>query len=222
MRSKLGIITLGAAIATANLGLAQDFETRIIAGSVQLGGEIVISVADGHKVIPPSATCAVELAEPYASHVETVSTECSAVTLQQGFEPILDEAGYAIPSAQVPYDLVVLASDGTEVGRVAGMYPYSNQFSDLRILLKDVRNPVAPGQSFEAVVLGAGRPIADGLLCRWNTYGPVAFESTSQNDCTGRVTALPADGSDGDIDVEIVNLTDMHAVGYALAKILVK
>jgi len=30
------------------------------------------------------------------------------------------------------------------------------------------------------------------------------------------------DGRDADMDVEIVNLTDMHAVGYGLAKMLVK
>lgn len=222
MKTTFLLFSLSMSLFAARSALADDFEIRILSGSIQLGGEITISVKDVDKSVPQNATCRLEIPEPYASHLNVVSSDCSAFKLQQGFEPLLDDAGYAIPSAQVPYDVVATAENGSVVGRVTGIYPYNNQFSDLRILIRDVQNPVSQGQSFEAVVLGAGEPIADTLLCRWNTYGPVSFEPTSQNECTGRITALSPDGRDGDMDVEIVNLTDMHAVGYAIAKIIVK
>lgn len=220
MKPMIGCVVL--AMVAAGPGMADDFELRITGGSVQLGGQLVVAVKDADKAVPANATCDVDLPAPYASHVEVVSNACSALTLQQGFEPIRDDAGHAIPSAQVPYSLVVRAEDGSEVGRIDGMYPYNNQFSDLRVLIRDVRNPVSPGETFEAVVLGAGEPIADSLRCRWNTYGPVTFEPTSENQCVGRVTALAPDGRDGDMHAEIVNMTDMHAVGYAIAKIVVE
>lgn len=201
---------------------AEDFELRALGGSVQLGGELVIGVRDGEKSIPDGATCTVILPEPYDAHLSALSSDCAALTLRQGNEPIRDDAGYALPAAQVPYTLVVRDAEGDEVGRVTGVYPYHNQFTDLRILIKDIRNPVSPGQSFDVAVLGAGKPIADSLVCRWNTYGPVVFEPTRENGCEGRITAGQPDGRDGDMDVGIFNLTDMHAVGYATAKILVE
>lgn len=212
----------GIFFALAHSVLADDFEIRILGGSIQLGGEITLTVKDADKTVPPDASCALEIPSPYSSHLEVLSAECSAFRVQQGIEPLLDDGGYALPSAQVPLEIVVQSEDGSEAGRAASIYPYNNQFSELRVLIKDIRNPVSAGQSFEAIVLGAGQPIADSLYCRWNTYGPVRFEPTSRNECVGRITALPPDGRDGDIDVEIVNLTDMHAVGYAIAKILVK
>lgn len=222
MKPTFLLLSLVVSLFAARFALADDFEIRILGGSIQLGGEITISVKDADKEVPQDATCRLEIPEPYASHLSVVSSDCATFRLQQGFEPLRDEAGYAIPSTQVPYDIAVFAENGSLVGRVNGVYPYNNQFSDLRILIRDVRNPVSQGQSFEAVVLGAGEPIADSLLCRWNTYGPVSFEPTSKNECIGRITALSPDGRDGDMDVEIVNLADMHAVGYAIAKIIVE
>lgn len=221
---KLKVLFCAAAFVAvaAQSGSADDFEQRIVGGSAQLGGEIVISVTSGDKTVPSGAVCDIELPAPYSSHVDVISSDCGRMVLQQKHEPIIDDTGYALPSTQVPYELVVRTGDGSEVGRISGTYPYNNQFSDLRILIKDVRNPVSPGQSFEAVVLGAGEPIAESLLCRWNVYGPVTFEPTSDNECVGRLTAQPSDGRDADVDVEIVNLTDMHAVGYAIAKMIVR
>jgi len=222
MKKTFLLFSLSMFLIVARTALADDFEIQILGGAIELGGEITISVKDADKSVPKTATCRLEIPEPYESHLNVVSSDCSELRLKQGFEPLLDDAGYAIPSAQVPYGIVVTAENGSVVGRATGIYPYNNQFGDLRILIRDVRNPVSQGQSFEAVVLGAGEPIADSLLCRWNTYGPVNFEPTSQNNCIGRITALPPDGRDGDMDVEIVNLTDMHAVGYAIAKIIVR
>lgn len=212
----------GVALMAAQAAGAADFETMVTGGSIQLGGKIVLSVRDGDKAVPDGATCGIEIAAPYAAHLSVVSGDCAALTLQQGVAPILDDAGHALPSAQVPYQLVVRAADGAEVGRVAGIYPYNNQFSDLRIVLKGIRNPVAVGQSYQATVLGAGKPIDASLTCRWHTYGPVRFEPASENGCIGKLTAQAPGGADGDMDVEIVNLTDMHAVGYATARIVVK
>lgn len=222
MKVIAGYVAFAALVSGAHPSLAEDFETRIVSGSVQLGGEIVIAVRDGDSTVPENATCELDLPQPFADHVETVSNNCAALTLQQGFAPITDAEGYAIPSAEVPYELIVRGASGAEVGKVSGVFPYNNQFSDLRILIKDVRNPVTAGQSFEAVVLGAGSPIAPSLTCRWNLYGPVKFEPSSENECIGTLTAQPPDGRDASMDVEIVNLTDMHAVGYATAKMLVK
>lgn len=222
MRPAVFSCFLGSLLVQTHLASADDFEIRILSGSIQLGGEITLSLKDADKELPEGAICRLEIAEPFASHLEMTSSECTSLELQQNIEPILDDSGYAIPSTQVPYELVVTAADGAEVGRVSGIYPYNNQFSDLRVQIKDIRNPVSPGQSFDVSVLGAGQPIADSLSCRWNTYGPVSFEPTSQNACVGRITAQSANGRDGDMDVEIVNLTDMHAVGYAIAKIIVQ
>lgn len=222
MRSLLDCIVISLIFGAATPALSEDFQAMIIGGSVQLGGELIISVKDGDKTVPPNAKCSVEVAEPYSAHLDMVSTDCSAMKLQQAFEPILDENGYAVPSTEVHYSLIVATEDGQEVGRANGIFPYNNQFSDLRILIKDVKNPVSPGESFQAVVLGAGEPISDSLRCRWATYGPVAFEPTSENNCVGTIRALEPQGRDGDMNVEIVNLQDMHAVGYAISKILVE
>lgn len=213
---------LGACAGLAGGVQAADFDARVLRGSVQLGGELAISVSAADKQVPPGATCQLDLPEPFAGKIAVVSDRCDEMTVQQPRVPIRDADGHAIPSAEVPYTLVVKAPDGAEQGRITGVFPYYNQFTDLRIRIKDVRNPVSPGQSFEAVVLGAGQPIDPSLTCRWSTYGPVRFDPTSENGCIGTVTALPADGRDGDMDVEIVNLTDMHAVGYALAKMIVE
>jgi hypothetical protein len=144
------------------------------------------------------------------------------MTMNQGITPILDELGKALPSGSIPYVISATAPDGSDLGQAQGELPYNNQFSELEILIRDVRNPVSPGQSFSASVLGAGQPIDGSLLCRWNTYGPVKFEATAPNGCVGTLTALPPDGRDADMDVEIVNLVDMHAVGYATARMLVR
>ncbi|MRU14307.1 hypothetical protein FDP25_02575 [Roseovarius sp. A21] len=215
-------ILIGVIFGAATPALSADFQTRMIGGSVQLGGELVISIMPGDKTMPSNAKCSVEVPEPYSGHLELISSNCSAMKIQQAFEPIRDENGYAIPSTDVPYNLIVANENGQEVGRVNGIFPYNNQFSDLRIHIKDVKNPVSPGESFQAVVLGAGEPISESLLCRWATYGPVAFEPMSENKCSGRITALEPQGRDGDMNVEIVNLKDMHAVGYAISKIIVE
>jgi hypothetical protein len=200
---------------------AADFELRIVRGSVQLGGSFVAMV-ESDEALPKGSTCLLELPEPFSEHVQQVSTDCAALEIAQNYTPILDADGYAIPSEQVPAVVRVLGPDGTEQGHVKTMFPYNNQFSDLRILIKDVRNPVSEGQTFEAIVQGAGQPIDPSLTCRWNTYGPVSFGPTSENGCVGTLTVLAPTGRDADMDVQIVNLTDMHAVGYANASMIVQ
>lgn len=201
---------------------AADFDARVVSGTVQLGGRLVIALESDEKTLPDGARCKLDLPPPYAAYVEVVSDDCRSFTLQGDHAPIRDDAGYAIPSSEVPYTLTAIGPDGAEAGRITDSFPYTNQFSDIRVVIEGVRHPVSPGESFPVHVLGAGAPIDGSLLCRWNTYGPVLFEPTSQNECEGRVTATQPDGRDADMDVEIVNLTDMHAVGYGLAKMLVK
>lgn len=216
------IFFLAAAIALGAPARAAEFEARVVGGTVQLGGRLVIALESAEETLPDGALCRLELPPPYDTYVETVSDDCRAFTLQGALAPILDEGGYALPSAEVPYTLVATAPDGAEAGRITGMFPYYNQFTDIRIVIEGVRNPVSPGQSFPVRVLGAGQPVDASLLCRWNLYGPVKFTPTSDNECEGVVTATAPDGRDADMDVQIVNLTDMHAVGYGTAKMLVK
>lgn len=206
---------------TPACALAQNFDARILRGSVQLGGTFTVAV-EGDAPLPEGARCLLDLPQPFAGHVRQGSERCEAIEIAQDFTPILDADGYAIPSEQVPAVIRVLGPGGDELGRIDTMFPYNNQFSDLRILIRDVRNPVSEGQGFEAEVQGAGRPIAPALTCRWNTYGPVRFEPTSGNGCMGKLTVLAPTGRDADMDVQIVNLTDMHAVGYATASMIVE
>ncbi|MEW9922323.1 hypothetical protein AB2B41_22215 [Marimonas sp. MJW-29] len=201
--------------------LASDLDVRILRGSVQLGGSFTVAIKSENP-LPQGARCILELPEPFALHVQQASETCAALEITQHYRPILDANGYAIPSEQVPAVIRVLGPEGDELGTVETMFPYNNQFSELRIVIKGVRNPVSVGQTFEAVVQGAGQPIDPSLMCRWNTYGPVNFEPTSDNACIGKLTVLAPTGRDADMDVEIVNLTDMHAVGYAIASMIVE
>ena len=110
-------LVAGAILAVAQAGQAADFEVRMMGGSIQLGGQILLSVRDGDKSVPQGASCDIEIADPFAAHLQIVSADCAAMKLQQGNVPILDDAGYAIPSAQVPYQLVVRTSEGAEGAR---------------------------------------------------------------------------------------------------------
>lgn len=221
-RSIIAAAALGLVAAGAAAAQAEDFGMRVIGGSVQLGADLVLRVTGEDSALPEGARCAVDLPPPYDAHVHQVSRECRRVVLEQSTMPILDAEGYAIPSGQAPAIITVTGPDGARLGEVDTVYPYNNQFSDLRILIRGVHNPVAEGETFEAEVQGAGQPIAPGLTCRWATYGPVRFEPGSDNHCTGRVTALAPTGRDADMHVEIVNMTDMHAVGYAIAAMIVE
>jgi len=216
------IMAVGLVLATATAAQAEDFGMRVIGGSVQLGADLVLRITGEDVALPEGARCTVELPPPYDAHVQQASQECRRVVLHQSTMPILDAEGYAIPSGQAPAIISVSGPDGAPLGEIDTVYPYNNQFSDLRILIRGVRNPVAEGQSFEAEVQGTGQPIAPGLTCRWATYGPVRFEPASDNHCTGRVTALAPTGRDANMHVEIVNMTDMHAVGYAIAAMIVE
>jgi len=200
---------------------AEDFEMRILRGSVQLGGDFTIAIR-GDAPLQEDARCLVELPPPFDGHVSQQTDDCAQLRITQKTVPIRDDAGYAIPSEQVPAVVRILSADGAEIGRVDTMFPYHNQFTELRVLIRDVRNPVAAGQSFEAEVQGAGQPIDPSLTCRWNTYGPVEFVPSSENRCRGTLTALQPTGRDADMDVQIVNMVDMHAVGYATASMIVE
>jgi len=209
-------------VAAPGFAAAADFEMRVIGGSVQLGTELVLQIRPDAGDLPEGAICTVDLPPPYDGHVTQIADDCGRVVLKQSTMPILDDAQYAIPSAQVPAVITVTGPDGARLGQLDTVYPYNNQFSDLRILIKGVRNPVAEGESFDVEVQGALQPIAPGLSCRWNTYGPVRFDAAPGNGCRGTLTALAPSGRDADMDVQIVNLTDMHAVGYATASMIVE
>ncbi|MCZ0813184.1 MAG: hypothetical protein ACQEVT_16070 [Pseudomonadota bacterium] len=219
---KLAVVMLVAAPGCAAGAAAADFELRVIGGSVQLGTELVLQIRPDEAELPEGASCTLELPPPYDGHVTQTADDCSRIVLKQSNMPILDDAQYAIPSTQVPAVITVTGPDGARLGQVDTVYPYNNQFSDLRILIRDVRNPVAEGESFDVEVQGALQPIAPGLTCRWNTYGPVRFDAAPGNGCSGTLTALAPTGRDADMDVQIVNLTDMHAVGYATASMIVE
>ena len=201
---------------------ATVLDIRVMSGPFQLGGDITLRIRTPEGPLPGDAVCSVEVPEPYDGHYTVVSSACEKFEIDQSLSPILDGNGMALPSAQFPYEIVAASADGAELGRAEGMMLYANQFSDIRVLIKGIRNPVAEGSRFDVQVLGAGQPIATSLTCRWNAYGPVQFDPTSPNGCEGTITALAPSGADGDLDVEIVNMTDMHAVGYGVAKILVQ
>jgi hypothetical protein len=211
-----------AAAAIGQAACADELDIRVMSGAVQLGADITLRVRAPSGKLPPDATCSVEVPAPYDAQYRVVSSGCEAMKIAQAATPLLDAYGAALPSAQFPYAVVATAADGTELGRADGTMLYQNQFSDIRVVIRGIRNPVKEGATFETIVLGAGKPVDPSLTCRWNAYGPVRFEPTSENGCAGRITALAPTGAEGDLDVEIVNLTDMHAVGYGLAQILVE
>ena len=211
------------ALATAaHAAAAGELDIRVMTGAVQLGSEITLRIRGADGRLPADATCAVEVPAPHDAHYTVVDAGCERFRIAQSAAPLRDANGMTLPSGQVPYEIVATAADGTELGRADGEMLYYNQFTDIRVLIKGIRNPVKEGASFETVVLGAGRPIDPSLTCRWNAYGPVRFDPVSENGCEGTVTALAPTGADGDLDVEIVSLTDMQPAGYGLAKILVK
>lgn len=216
------LFLLAFAIGTAGAAAAESLRADLVGGSVQLGGDLIVRVSGASGELPQGATCDVSLPRPYDGHLAVVSHDCANLTLKQATVPVRDDNGHALPGGQVPYTITATGSDGAEIGTTSGVFPYNNGFSDIRIEIVDVRNPVSPGESFEAVVYGAEQPIDESLTCRWNTYGPVTFDATSDNGCEGRLTATEPDGRDADMDVGIFNLTDMHAVGYATAKMLVE
>jgi len=209
-------------VATALGAGAETLQVDLVGGSVQLGGDLIVEVSGTSAPLPEGATCAIAVPPPNDAHLTVVSDACARFTLKQAKVPVLDDKGHALPGGQVPYTITASSPEGAELGAASGVFPYNNSFSDIRIEIVDVRNPVSPGESFEAVVYGAEQPVDESLTCRWNTYGPVTFEPTSANGCEGRVTATAPDGRDADMDVGIFNLTDMHAVGYATAKMLVQ
>lgn len=211
-----------AAVFLTTPALAQEYRADLLRGSVQLGGELVVAVTPATGPLPPGASCEVSVAAPYDAHVTQVTDDCSEIVLKQGLAPIRDADGYAVPSGAAPYAITIRDGAGASLGRVDGVFPYNNQFSDLRIRIDGIRNPVSEGESFRAVVLGAGEEIDPSLLCRWNLYGPVSFDSLSENDCIGTLTALAPTGQDASFDVEILNLVDAHAVGYATGKMIVE
>jgi hypothetical protein len=200
---------------------ADDLDIRVMSGAVQLGAEITLRVRGAGGRLPEGATCSVDVPPPYDAHYSVIAPDCERLRIAQAPRPLLDGNGMALPAGQFPFEIVATASDGSELGRADGQMLYFDQFTDIRVLIKGIRNPVKQGATFETVVLGAGRPVDASLTCRWNAYGPVKFDATSENGCEGTITALAPTGADGDLDVEIVNLTDMHSVGYGTAKILV-
>jgi len=137
MKKTFLLFSLSMFLIVARTALADDFEIQILGGAIELGGEITISVKDADKSVPKTATCRLEIPEPYESHLNVVSSDCSELRLKQGFEPLLDDAGYAIPSAQVPYGIVVTAENGSvglclESGGNSPA-PFSERF-DLRLI----------------------------------------------------------------------------------------
>jgi len=146
---KMIAVSLALALALlADGAAAADFEARVVSGTVQLGGRLVIALDSDEKPLPEAARCALDLPVPYAEYVTVVSDDCRAFTLQGDAVPIRDDAGYAIPSAEVPYTLIATGPDGAEAGRIAGSFPYSNQFTDIRVVIEGVKNPVSPEKAF--------------------------------------------------------------------------
>lgn len=219
-RGHLGAFILFA-LAAGNVH-ADGFDIRVMRGSVQLGADLEFRIDGEGAELPDGALCDVVLPPPFDGHAVQGSRDCRRIVLHQKNVPITDADGYAIASEQVPATVLVRDQGGAEIGRVETTYPYNNQFSDLRVLIRDVRNPVSEGQTFEAEVQGARQPIDPALTCRWDTYGPVNFTPSSENACKGTLTVLAPSGRDADMNVQIVNMTDMHAVGYATASMIVE
>ena len=89
-------LTIAVSLA-ASVCWAADFDLRIVRGSVQLGGSFVTTV-ESDKALPEGSTCILKVPEPFAAHVQQVSTDCAALEIAQKHTPILDADGYATAS----------------------------------------------------------------------------------------------------------------------------